>query len=336
MPSRVLGRTGAMVSVLGYGAMQCGDSSAIRHGLEQGITYIDTANCYMGGRNEKLVGEAVAGIRDKVFIATKVHIGREERMRSSVDRSLASLGVDRVDLMQLHGVSSRQQIRNKDVQKIMEAMKREGKFRFAGVTTHGNQQEVLEAVMDDGYYDTVLVAVNFRSPPALFEAIEKGAAKGVGIIAMKTQNGGFKSESYPGFSPHQSALRYVVEQPGVHLAVPGMLSRKMVDENVAAIKGKGGLSDLFLLDAYRADLEGKACSFCSKCLDQCRYQTGGLDAARIAMYREGYKDPRLAAERAVHAASAVRTCADCEGCTVECSQGIDIKDAARRGVRFLA
>ena len=335
MPTRVLGRTGLTVSVLGYGAMQCSDPATIRHGLDQGISYIDTADCYMGGRNEKIVAQAITGIRDRLVIATKVHIAREARMRSSVDRSLASLGVERVDLMQLHGMSSRNQIIRKDVQQIMKAMKDEGKFRFSAVTTHTNQVEVLKAVMEDGFYDTVLVAVNFRSPPNLFEAIEEAAAAGVGIIAMKTQNGGYRNGPVPGLTPHQAALRFVVEKPGVHVAVPGMLSRKMVDENLEAIRGKGGLTDFLRLDAYRADLEGRACSFCSACLDQCRYGTGGLDAARIAMYSEGYRDHRLAAERVVEVASAVRACADCEGCTVDCSQGIDIKDAAKRAVTFL-
>ena len=74
MPTRVLGRTGLKVSVLGYGAMQCSDPATIRHGLDQGINYIDTADCYMGGRNEKIVGQAVMGIRERLVIATKVHL----------------------------------------------------------------------------------------------------------------------------------------------------------------------------------------------------------------------------------------------------------------------
>jgi len=336
MPTRVLGRTGLEVSVLGYGAMQCSDANAIRHGLDQGINYIDTADCYMGGRNEKIVGQAISGIRDRLIIATKVHISREARMRSSVDRSLASLGVERVDLMQLHGMSSRNQIVRKDIQQIMKAMKDEGKFRFAAVTTHSNQVEVLKAVIEDGFYDAVLVAVNFRSPPGLFETIEEAAAAGVGIIAMKTQNGGYRNGPVPGLTPHQAALRFVVEKAGVHVAVPGMLSRKMVDENLKAVHGTGGLADLLRLEGYRAELEGKACSFCSECLDQCRYGTGGLDAARIAMYSEGYDDQRLAMERAVEVASALRACADCSECTVKCSQGIDIKEAAKRASFFLA
>jgi hypothetical protein len=336
MPTRILGRTGLKVSVLGYGAMQCSDPAVIRHGLDQEISYIDTADCYMGGRNEKVVGQAISGIRDRVVIATKVHISKEARMRRSVDRSLKSLGVERIDLMQLHGVSSKDQIIRKDIQKIMKTMKEEGKFRFAAVTTHANQVEVLEAVVEDGFYDAALVAVSFRSPPGLFRAIEEAAAAGVGIIAMKTQNGGYEDGSVPEFTPHQAALRFVVDKAGVQLAVPGMLSRKMVDENLAAIKRKGVLSDLLRLDSYRAELEGKACSFCSQCLDQCRYGTGGLDAARIAMYAEGYGDVHLAAERAAEVASAVKTCTECEGCTVQCSQGIDIKAAAKRASIFLA
>jgi len=336
MPARVLGRTGLRVSVLGYGAMQCADSAAIRYGLDQGINFVDTADCYMGGRNEKIVGEAIEGIRDRVVLATKVHISSEARMRRSVDRSLSSLGVEQVELMQLHGMSSRNQILRKDVQQIMKAMKDEGKFRFAAVTTHTNQVEVLRAVAEDGFYDAVLVAVNFRSSPGLFEAIEEAASAGVGIVAMKTQNGGYRDESAPELTPHQAALHFVLQKPGVHLAVPGMLSRKMVDENVAAVKSRAGLNSFLRLEAYRAELEGKACSFCSGCLDQCRYGTGGLDAARIVMYAEGYGDERLATERAVEVARNIRTCADCAECTVRCTQGINIRAAARCAAHYLA
>ena len=335
MPTRILGRTGLQVSVLGYGAMQCTDPATIRYGLDYGINYIDTADCYMGGRNEKIVGQAISGVRNRLVIATKVHISKGAKMRRSVDRSLASLGVERVDLMQLHGMRSGDQILNKDVQQIMKALKDEGKFRFAAVTTHTNQKDVLEAVMEDGFYDAVLVAVNFRSPPRLFEAIKEAASAGVGIIAMKTQNGGYTDGSMPEYTPHQAALRFVVEKPGVHLAVPGMLSRKMVDENRQAILAQVGLTDVLRLDTYRRDLEGKACSFCSWCLDQCRYGAGGQDAVRIAMYWQGYADGRLAKERAVEVASSVRRCVNCEECTVQCSQGIDIKAAAKRASHFL-
>lgn len=336
MPTRTLGRTGLKASVLGYGAMQVSDPAIIRHGLDQGISYIDTADCYLGGRNEKVVGKAIEGIRDRVVIATKVHISKEPRMRKSVEKSLASLGVKKVDIMQLHGVSSKEQIVRKDIQQSLKKMQQEGKFGFTAVTTHSNQVEVIEAVVEDGFYDTVLVAVNFRSPPKLFKAIEQAADAGVGIVAMKTQNGGFKDDVLPELTPHQAALRYVIDQPGIHLAVPGMLSRNMVDENLQAVTRRRNLSDMLKLENYRMDLLGRACSFCSDCLGQCRHGTGGLDVARILMYSEGYGDIDLAVSQGRAVVSNLITCNACEKCTVRCSQGIDIKASAQRVLRYLS
>jgi predicted aldo/keto reductase-like oxidoreductase len=336
LPKRILGRTGVEVAVLGYGAMQVSDPAIIRHGLELGINYIDTADCYMGGRNEKVVGKAVAGIRDRVVIATKVHIAKESRMRRSVERSLASLGVQRVDLMQLHNLRSREQVVRKDVQDFLTKMKQEGKLRFTAVTTHSNQTEVLEAVVEDGFYDAVLVAVNFRSPKKLFDTIEKAAAAGVGIIAMKTQNGGFEDKDLPELTPHQAALRYVIDKPGVHVAVPGMLSKKMIAENLEAARRKIGLADVVRLENYRKDLVGRACSFCSSCIDQCRYGVGGLDVARTRMYAEGYGDRDLALSNGRAVLSNIRLCATCEGCTVRCNQNIDIQVSAQQVYRYIS
>jgi predicted aldo/keto reductase-like oxidoreductase len=329
-PTRVLGRTGLEVAVLGYGAMQVSDPAIIRHGLEQGINYIDTADCYMGGRNEKVVGKAVAGIREKVVIATKVHIAGEARMRRSVDRSLKSLGVQSVDLMQLHNVRSRQEVLRKDVQSALKKMQQEGKFKFTGVTTHSNQVEVLEAVMEDGFYDAVLVAVNFRSPDRLYETIRQAAAAGVGIIAMKTQNGGYSDRDHPDLTPHQAALRYVLHKPGIHTAVPGMLSRKMIAENMGATHRDTDLADVFRLEHYQRELAGRACSFCSGCRDQCRFGVGGLDVARIMMYLEGYRDQQLATDNGRAVLATIKLCADCEECSVTCPQNIDINGSAQR------
>ena len=336
LPKRTLGRTGLEVSILGYGAMQVSDPAIIRHGLEQGINYIDTADCYLGGRNEKVVGKAVAGIRDRVIIATKVHISSESRMRRSVDRSLSSLGVQQVDVMQLHSVSSREEVVRKDIQSIMKKLKDEGKFRFAAVTTHSNQVEVLEAAIDDGFYDAVLVAVNFRSPDKLFKTIDKAAKAGVGIIAMKTQNGGFHDKLTPELTPHQAALRYVIDKPGIHTAVPGMLSKKMIAENLGATSSKADLSDILGLESYRRELVGRACSFCSRCRNQCRHGIGGLDVARTMMYFEGYGDRDLAMRNGRDALDNIKLCRDCQGCTVNCSQGINIQASAQRVSHYLS
>jgi hypothetical protein len=257
-------------------------------------------------------------------------------MRKSVDRSLKSLGVQSVELMQLHNIRSRDEVVRKDVQGVMRKMQQEGKFKFTAVTTHSNQVEVLEAVMEDGFYDAVLVAVNFRSPDRLYDTIRRAADAGVGIIAMKTQNGGYTDKELPELTPHQAALRYVIHKPGIHVAVPGMLSRKMIAENIEATTRNADLADVFSLEHYQRELAGRSCSFCSSCIDQCRYGVGGLDVARTVMYLEGYRDRQLALTNGREALANIKRCADCENCTVSCSQNIDIKSAAQRMYHRLA
>jgi predicted aldo/keto reductase-like oxidoreductase len=257
-------------------------------------------------------------------------------MRKSVDRSLKSLGVPSVDLMQLHNIRSRDEVVRKDVQGVMKKMQQEGKFKFTAVTTHSNQVEVLEAVVEDGFYDAVLVAVNFRSPDRLYAAIRQAADAGVGIIAMKTQNGGYSDKEFQELTPHQAALRYVLHKPGIHTAVPGMLSKKMIAENIEATSRNADLADVLRLEHYRRELAGRACSFCSSCTDQCRLGVGGLDVARTTMYLEGYRDKQLAMANGRDVLDNIKLCADCRDCTVTCSQGIDIQASARRIGRYIA
>ncbi|RMG60888.1 MAG: hypothetical protein D6713_01665 [Deltaproteobacteria bacterium] len=332
---RVLGRTGAVVSVVGMGAMQCTDPDVIRHAVSLGINYIDTADCYMGGRNEKIVGRALRGSRDRVFLATKVHNGPEERMVASIERSLSSLGVDHVDLMQLHGVSSRAQVFDERALNVLSRMKKEGKIRFAGVTTHTNQVGVLKAVRESGFFDTVLVAFNYRSPAAVAVEIKRTAEAGMGIIGMKTQAGGQPGLEVPGLTPHQAALRFVVETPGIATTIPGMYTKRMVEENSAVMKMKGRVvSSLHVLLARVAEEEG-VCSFCSSCVRECRFGAGGVDVNRVWLYLSSYRDPALARSEGIRARDAVSLCASCPGCTVSCREGIDIARRAAMLKKFI-
>ena len=142
----------------------------------------------MDGRNEGMVGEALKGYRDRVYVATKVKPGSKEAMIRSIDESLSSLKVDYVDLLQLHALSSAEQVMNTEYREVLASQK-SGKTRFIGVTTHSKEPDVLNAVTDDPdkLYDTVLVTYNFQKPPEVKAAIAKAAAANIGIIAMKTR-----------------------------------------------------------------------------------------------------------------------------------------------------
>ena len=88
---RVLGKTGMKVTTVSMGVMNCSDPAVLQRAFDLGINFYDTADCYMRGKNEEMVGRAFQGKRDKVFIGTKVHDHDEKQMRQSVERSLRRL-----------------------------------------------------------------------------------------------------------------------------------------------------------------------------------------------------------------------------------------------------
>src|SRR5688572_4248684 len=120
MRRRRLGKQGPEISVIGYGAWEAGGTAwgpnesenvvidAIRAGLDAGIDWIDTAEVYGDGVSETLVGRAISGRRDEVVIASKVAPRSEgsgftpEQVRAACEKSLGRLGIDRIDLYQLH------------------------------------------------------------------------------------------------------------------------------------------------------------------------------------------------------------------------------------------
>ena len=238
-----MGKTGFRVGTVGFGAMTTRDPEVIRFAVERGVDYVDTADCYMGGKNERIVGRALAGIRDKVVLATKVHIAPVDQMIRSAENSLRSLKVDVIDVLQLHGISTEAEVTDGRASEALRKLIDQGKIRAAGVTTHSGQEAVLRAVQTHGFYKTVLVAYNFRSDTGvtatvagalglrqgLSNTIRTVAESGIGVVGMKTQAGGNASPP-GGYSPHQAALAWVLANPGVATTIPGMTSYAQVEE----------------------------------------------------------------------------------------------------------
>jgi diketogulonate reductase-like aldo/keto reductase len=150
---RELGRTREKVSVLGMGTWEIGDAQAegraqevqaIRRGIELGMTLIDSAEMYGHGNAEKLVGDAIRGMRDEVFVATKVspqNFAYEDVLKSC-ESSIRRLGVEHIDLYQLHWPSSLVPVA--ETMKAMEELVSRGKIRYIGVSNFSVSQ-VLKA-----------------------------------------------------------------------------------------------------------------------------------------------------------------------------------------------
>lgn len=330
---RILGKTGMKVTTVSLGAMRTREASVIHHALDRGINYIDTARRYMDGYNEIVVGEVLKTRRKETFVATKILPGKtaESDIRDSMEASLKALQTDYVDVIQLHSLKHVDDVENEEAMSALAKLKKEGKTRFVGFTTHSNQAELIEAAIPLKFYDTILVSYNFKSPPELGQAIQKAAEAGIGIVAMKTQAGGYETEEMGNWSPHQAALKWVLQRPGVHVAIPGMVTYAQIEENTQVMGNRMGWHDRKILHRYGSAIDRKLCRMCGQCEGVCPYGVNVPDLNRVLMYSEGYKDPELAKTvlRELSNEERGQACLACNACLVHCPYGLDIRARMR-------
>jgi uncharacterized protein len=340
---RTLGRTGLKITVVSFGAMLTPEPEVIRVALEHGVNYLDTARKYMSGKNEEIVAKAIKGRRDKVFLATKTlpeSTAKADIIRD-VEASLKALGTDHIDVIQLHHLTGKERIFLPETREALLTLKKQGKVRFCGVTTHKNQVEVLNALVDDRerFFDTCLVAYNFKSDRETGEAITRAAKAGIGIIAMKSQAGGYQTQALGRISPHQAALKWVLQNPYVTAAIPGMKDLAQLQENIAVMGMPFKYADRRILERYAEAVEPYFCSMCGCCEQGCPRGVEISTINRSLMYAEGgYRDAQLARAtyREIPAARTAAACLDCTSCSARCVNGLDIGAKMTRALQLLA
>jgi aryl-alcohol dehydrogenase-like predicted oxidoreductase len=330
---RKLGRTGLDVSVVSMGVMISSDPALARAALDAGVNYFDTARSYMGGRNEVILGEGLKGRRHEALVATKCHhLGNKSKVVASVEQSLKALKTDYIDVLQLHNLSSRQPVVLEDHLEALEDLRKAGKIRFKGVTTHSNMIEVMDAAVAAGVYDVVLTSLNFKSPPELLAAVKKTAAAGLGVVAMKVMAGGYTATPVPGLNPYQSALRWVVQHQAVATAIPSMATFEQVKENIAVMGTQHTWRDDAALRVYALTVDGRYCRACGSCGALCPRGADIPAALRALMYAEGYGRPVLARETL---ASTALPCDNCSSCTVTCRFDLNVPERLATARRLL-
>jgi uncharacterized protein len=201
--TRTLGKTRISLPIVGLGFMNADAPDLIQHAYEIGMRHIDTAAFYQNGRNEQIVGATIKkmGVRDSVVIGTKVYLrgvgvsARDPQARNAfrqvAEASLKRLQMDHVDILYYHSVDSAEDLRADGPLQALTELKKEGKTRFIGLSTHQGVAVLPEAVRL-GLFDVGLVPINYTmaSNKALLDAIDQAAKSGMGIVAMKTQAGG--------------------------------------------------------------------------------------------------------------------------------------------------
>jgi diketogulonate reductase-like aldo/keto reductase len=252
MEKRELGRTGVQVPTIGQGtwnlerASRADAIAALRRGIDLGMAHIDTAEMYGSGEVEELVGEAIAGRRNEVFLASKVlpHHASLKGTIQACEQSLERLKTDWLDLYMIHWPGTH------PIQETVEAFARlhaAGKIRAFGVSNFDvDELERAEAAASPGHIacDQVLYHLEERTieNALLLHCQAQGVALvgyspfGSGRFPTRQSRGGLLLEEIArahGATPRQVALRFLVRERGV-FAIPKSSSVAHVEENAAA------------------------------------------------------------------------------------------------------
>jgi predicted aldo/keto reductase-like oxidoreductase len=326
---RTLGRTGLKVTTLSFGAMLTPEPEVIRAGLDMGINYVDTARRYLGGRSEEIVARAIKGMRDKVYVATKTLpiSNTKGAIMKDVETSLRNLQTDHIDVIQLHSLVSSQRAFIPEVREAYVKLREQGKVRFFGVTTHTNQAEVIDAVVNDPekFFDTVLVAYNFKTETSVKEAIARAKAAGLGVIAMKVQTGRYRTDAPGSAATHQAALKWVLDDTNVTAAIAGMKTLEHIRELMPVMGMKLTAADERILGRYGNAIDPYYCRLCGQCEDTCPNGVGISTVNRALMYAEGYKEYALA-KATFDEAPKASLCSTCSPCVARCVNGLNIAE----------
>lgn len=336
---RILGKTGLKVTAVGMGVMNCSDPAVLLRAFDLGVNFYDTARIYMGGKNEGFVGKVFRGKRDKVLIQTKlIFASSEKQNRKSVETSLKSLRTDYVDVLLAHNLKTPNQVSEPAIVEFLRAMKKEGKARFTGFSSHANMASLLKAAAKVGGHDVALVSYNFTHANELKDAIALAAKSGIGVVAMKTQAGGYKAARMGGLSPHQAALKYVLMDRHVSTAVPGVTTIEQIEECVAVMGTAFSRGDSNSLQQYDSYLQGRICTMCGGCAGECPYGVNHTDILRVVMYHDGYKNGQLVDEviRESDLVEKSAPCSECSSCSITCRRGLDIRAQMELVKRVLA
>jgi predicted aldo/keto reductase-like oxidoreductase len=246
--------------------------------------------------------------------------------------------------------------------------KQQGKIRFAGVSTHFNMDRMLAHLAKLGQTDVVLTTYNFamRSVAAdqntntaapktdMTAAIREARKSGMGIIVMKTLAGGTgrvqRGDRLYGAEPRAltqqlsqpgaavAAIKWAIRNESVDTAIVCMTDHDQLQENLRAMAEPYTQKDEALLSQRLAQIGPIYCRMCGSCNGVCDRGVPVPDMLRFLSYAEGYGQFAMARERFTELPDSVRAirCADCASCSVDCPNGVRVRERVARAQELFA
>jgi len=318
MPKRKLGKTGVDVSILNLGGMfdTINNQLLLKQALKWGVTFWDTAESYGNNLSEVGMGRFFSrnpGTREQVFLTTKV-VPEGGNLTKRLDQCLKRLQTDYVDLFYIHSIKGIDDMTPAFKEWAAE-MKKAGKFKYFGFSTHTNMADCLLGAAKLDWIDAAMLTYNLHlvDDPKMQAAVDACAKSGIGLVAMKTMGAGPGTPKTPskaglkvadsfmkkGFTDKQAKLKVVWDNPNFASICSQMPNLTILSANVAAALDKTKLSREDFTNLRQYALETKA-DYCAGCGNICQEATGGAvpvnEVLRCLMYYRDYGEPELARE----------------------------------------
>ncbi len=340
---RTLGRTGLRLPVVSMGVMNADIPGLVRRAYEVGMRHFDTAAGYQQGRNEEMVGRVIKemGVRDQVVIATKQPSRNlpqsiaeaKKRFVEGVETSLKRLQMDHVDILYHHAVDSVEDARAEGPLEALQTLKKDGKARFLGLSTH-KTQDVLNEAIRLNLFDVALVMLNYTMAhdTGMLGTIERAAKSGMGIVAMKTQAGGTvkPDPKLPKELPPASQtalLKWALNHESVTTAIPGFSTYEHLEQDFSVARNLAYTveEERFLADTSFA-AKAEFCQQCGACRTDCPRLVDIPVLMRSHMYAVQYRNTSMAREMLAGIAPGrgLDGCDGCESCGAICRHAVQI------------
>lgn len=319
MQQVVLGKTGIAAHKNGFGALPIQRISMeaavalVRRAHQGGMNFFDTARFYTD--SEEKLGEAFAGMRDEIYLATKTMALTAEDFWQQLEESLKALKTDYVDLYQFHNPPFCP--KPGDGSGLYEAMleaKRQGKIRHIGITNH--RLAVAEEAVASGLYETLQFPFSYLSSEKELELVRSCQQAGMGFLAMKALAGGLITNS---------AAAYAFMSQFAHvLPIWGIQRETELDEFLSCQEQEpelmGALKDI--IDQDRKELQGEFCRGCGYCMP-CPAGIEINNCARMSLLiRRAPSEAQLTEEMQAKMRK-IADCQHCGKCKKKCPFGLD-------------
>ncbi len=328
VPLRKLGKTDLMLPVVSLGTGPGQDPNVVKFAIAQGMTFIHTSTEYKGGVSIKNVAEAIKGQRDKVKIGLKITWEPDDD--KAMDEALATLGVDSVEIafFNLHNADDVRQAKYKEG---AERWKKMGKFKYIGLTSHGDVDNCLKAALDQGFYDALMPAYSIVDEEKFLPIFERAQKEGVGIVLMKSSRG--VNGAYEDAVPHYLATVGITT---INKGADKFADiKKLVDASKAKPDAQTGVR---VRNSAKVAMSGH-CMMCGTCTQSCPQGLPVADVVRCSdYYLENAEYVQMAFDtyRGLKQTPSLALCGDCNACDRACPNGVPVAHHIRRAATVLA